>query len=154
MNKNKNLLVFIFPTIFIAIFFCGLTFIAPHLNWYTIGLPIAFFVLVILNFMLYFQLIRGEMLDKLPDIKPDLDKPIPVSAEDKIKYEAILAYIGEGLVVIDKAGKIITFNKAAEALLGWKEHEVLGRELTEVIRIDYKTSISESRLTPSKQSSL
>ena len=92
------------------------------------------------------------MLDKLPEVKPVID--ISPEQKDKIKYEAILAYIGEGLVVINKEGKIITFNKAAESLLGWTEKEVLGRELTEIIRIDYETSINESRLTSSRQSSL
>jgi PAS domain S-box-containing protein len=155
MKENKNLLIYLFPAIFISIFFCGLTIIAPHLNFYNYVLPIAFFVLIILNILIYFQLIKGEMTDKIPEIKPQVvDKNISPELNDKIKYEAILAYIGEGLVVINKAGKIITFNKAAESLLGWTEKEVLGRELTEIIRIDYETSISESRLTSSRQSSL
>lgn len=73
---------------------------------------------------------------------------------EKLKYEAILAYIGEGLVVINNEGKIITFNKAAESLLGWNEKDALGRDLTDIIRIDYQASINESKLTSSKQSSV
>lgn len=154
MKNNKNLLIYLFPSIFICIFFCGFILIDPKLAFYSYVLPIAFFVLLVLNFLIYFQLIKGEMIDNLPEIKPVLDKDISPEQKDKIKYEAILAYIGEGLVVINKEGKIITFNKAAESLLGWTEKEVLGRELTEIIRIDYETSINESRLTSSRQSSL
>jgi len=154
MKENKNLIVYIFPAIFISVFFCGLTLIAPKLNFYSFVLPIAFLVLIILNILLYIQLIRGQMSRNISEVKPIIDKDISPAQQDKIKYEAILAYIGEGLVVIDKAGRIITFNKAAESLLGWKEDEVLGRELTEVIRIDYETSINESKLTRSRQSSL
>lgn len=154
MKENKDQLLYILPSLFISIFFCGLILIAPKLNFYSYILPIAFGILIILNILLYFQLLRGQMIHKLPEIKPDIDKIILPSQMDKIKYEAILAYIGEGLVVINKAGKIITFNKAAETLLGWNEKEVLGKDLTDVIRIDYETSIKESRLTSSRQSSL
>jgi len=65
---------------------------------------------------------------------------------DKLKYEAILSYIGEGLVVIDKEGKIITFNKAAESLLGWAENEAIGKNLTDIIQFDYKSSIEASMM--------
>ncbi len=157
MKENKNLLVYIFPALFICIFFCGLTLIAPHLGFYLYVIPGAFFVLIVLNMLMYFQLIKSQMVSKLPEIRPEIntpDKVISPAEQEKIKYESILSYIGEGLVVIDKSGKIITFNKAAESLLGWKEKEVLGRELTEIIRIDYAKSINESRLTASRQSSL
>jgi len=154
MNENKNLVMFVFAVIFVSVFFCGLTLIAPHLNFLTYAIPAAFFLIIILNIVLYMQLIKGSMIPTVPDVQPVIDKDISSFETDKIKYEAILAYIGEGLVVIDKAGKIITFNKAAESLLGWKEHEVLGRELTEVIKIDYASSINESKITPSRQSAL
>ena len=53
--------------------------------------------------------------------------------EAKVKNEAILMSIGDGLVVVDKAGKVLLVNKAFENLVGWKVKEVLGKLLVEVV---------------------
>ena len=49
------------------------------------------------------------------------------------KDKAILASVGDGLVVVDKEGKILTVNNAFENLVGWKGKEVLGKLLVEVV---------------------
>ncbi len=80
-----------------------------------------------------------------PEI-PSADTPsqpsngqIAQSAEhDKLRYEALLENLGEGLVVTDKNGKIVTFNKAAVSMLGWTEEEALGRAMHEIINVNYK----------------
>ncbi len=53
--------------------------------------------------------------------------------KEKAKDEAILASIGEGLIVVNEQGKIALVNKAFEVLIGWKAKEVHGKSLTEVI---------------------
>jgi len=53
--------------------------------------------------------------------------------EASVKDEAILASIGDGLVAVDKEGKILMVNKAFENLVGWKVKEVLGKLLVEVV---------------------
>ncbi|MBI2062963.1 MAG: PAS domain S-box protein [Candidatus Yanofskybacteria bacterium] len=53
--------------------------------------------------------------------------------EEKSKYAAILESIGDGLVVVDKAGKILMVNKAFENLVGWKGKDVSGKLLVEVV---------------------
>jgi len=47
--------------------------------------------------------------------------------------EAILASIGDALVVVDKEGKINFVNQAFEKLVGWKSEEVIGKPVVEVV---------------------
>jgi PAS domain S-box-containing protein len=47
--------------------------------------------------------------------------------------EAILSSIGDGLVVVNKAGKITYVNQAFEKMVGWTSEEVLGRHIVEVV---------------------
>lgn len=53
--------------------------------------------------------------------------------ETKAKDEAMLLSIGDGLIATDKVGNIILVNKAFERLLGWKESEVMGKRMVDVI---------------------
>lgn len=47
--------------------------------------------------------------------------------------EAILTSIGDGLVVVDKEGKITYINKSFEEMLGWKTQEIIGKSMVEVV---------------------
>ncbi len=49
------------------------------------------------------------------------------------RTEAILTSIGDGLVVVDKDGKISYINKSFEEMLGWKSGEVLGKSMVQVV---------------------
>ncbi|MCA9380795.1 CHASE domain-containing protein [Candidatus Dojkabacteria bacterium] len=49
------------------------------------------------------------------------------------KDEAVLLSIGDGLVATDQYGKIMLVNSRFENLLGWKESEVVGKLLTDVV---------------------
>lgn len=65
----------------------------------------------------------------LEDLQTDKEE----LANAKAKDEAILASIGEGLIVTDNKGKIIMVNKVFENLLGWKASEVTGKDMPDVI---------------------
>lgn len=70
---------------------------------------------------------------KVAERTAKLETSIVSLGEAKAEDEAILASIGDGLVVVDKEGKILRVNYAFENLVGWKEKEVLGKLLVEVI---------------------
>ncbi len=53
----------------------------------------------------------------------------------KAKDEAILASIGDGLVATGKDGNIMLVNRAFESILGWKESEVQGKFLSQIVPI-------------------
>ena len=61
------------------------------------------------------------------------DKVTKNLKESKAKDEAILASIGEGLIVIDNTGVILLVNDAFEKLLGWGKDEVYGKKITDII---------------------
>lgn len=48
---------------------------------------------------------------------------------EKRRAEMLLSQIGDGIVIIDGAGTVTVFNRAAEALLGEKAGKVIGRTL-------------------------
>lgn len=56
--------------------------------------------------------------------------------KERVKDQAILANIGEGLLVTDNMGRIILMNQAAQNLLGWNMKEAAGRVLTEIIPLE------------------
>src|SRR3989344_3108432 len=53
--------------------------------------------------------------------------------EEKIRDEALLVSIGDGVIATDEKGKIILVNNEAERLLGWRFDEVKGRPWQEVV---------------------
>lgn len=57
-------------------------------------------------------------------------------AKEKAEDEAILANIGDGLIVTDKEGKIELMNYVAENVFGWRTAEVSGQKLADILPID------------------
>jgi PAS domain S-box-containing protein len=55
------------------------------------------------------------------------------SSETNAQNEAILASIGDGLVMVGIEGNIIYVNKSFEEMLGWKMQEVVGKSMVEVV---------------------
>jgi PAS domain S-box-containing protein len=56
--------------------------------------------------------------------------------KERVKDQAILANIGDGLIVTDNMGRIILMNQVAQDLLGWSTKEAAGRVLTEIIPLE------------------
>jgi len=66
-----------------------------------------------------------KMMEDLGKAKEELER-------GKAKDEAILASIGEGLIAVDKNGRILIMNKAAENILGLKNTDMLGHHVSEI----------------------
>jgi diguanylate cyclase (GGDEF)-like protein/PAS domain S-box-containing protein len=49
--------------------------------------------------------------------------------------DAVLADLGEAVIVTDLDRSILYWNRAAERLYGWSDHEVLGRDIIEVTQV-------------------
>lgn len=56
-------------------------------------------------------------------------------ALEKAKAQTLLSSIGDGVVAIDRAWRIVAFNRAAETITGWTAAEALGRPLREVMKL-------------------
>ncbi|HSX08627.1 MAG TPA: ATP-binding protein [Candidatus Saccharimonadales bacterium] len=89
-----------------------------------------------------------------PVSAPKAEESVSEEKQEALKDETVLANIGEGLVIINKLGRIITFNKAAQALLGWSQEEALGKNFADIVRIDFDNSLDTKNQTLGRQSSL
>lgn len=63
------------------------------------------------------------------------------------QIELILHGIDEGVFTVDRELLILTFNPAAERILGWREEEVIGRPCAEIFREDGASSYQEELLS-------
>jgi len=67
--------------------------------------------------------------------------------EDQLLIHLQIAQsIADSVIVMDKNFTIVSWNKGAERLYGWKENEVLGKKTVEVIPHEYITSSREEFL--------
>lgn len=74
-----------------------------------------------------------EMTVRLKKTLDDLAESNRRIEQERVKDEAILVAIGDGLVVTDNAGKILFINNSFEDILGWRAMEVLGKHIFDVI---------------------
>jgi two-component system phosphate regulon sensor histidine kinase PhoR len=62
------------------------------------------------------------------------------------KIELMLYNIDEGVFTVDRVLRILTFNPAAEKILGWREEEVIGRPYGEIFKEKDGVSSSQEEL--------
>ena len=74
-----------------------------------------------------------EDVTRLRNAEEGLKVQLNKMKREKVKDEAVLSGIGEGVIVTDHLGKITFANKAFTSLLGWTEKEALGKLMAEVI---------------------
>jgi signal transduction histidine kinase len=70
------------------------------------------------------------------NVLEDLQVEKDMLAGAKAKDEAMLASIGDGVIIVDLAGKITFMNRVAKDLLGWKDAESIGALLFDVVPIE------------------
>lgn len=74
---------------------------------------------------------------ELKKLHSTLEKKVLKRTKDleqiRAKNDAILASIGDGLVVVDKEGKITYINKSFEEMVGWKAQEIIGKNMVDIV---------------------
>ncbi len=99
--------------------------------------------LVAKNFELESKIAQGEentqYLEKIKtatlNLLEDLDTTKARLEEGKLKDEAILSSIGDGMIVVDQDEKIVLVNQRTEDMLGFSPEEMLGRVWHEIINL-------------------
>lgn len=86
----------------------------------------------------FFQKVLGVKESAASLIKPVVATPAADSKleQEKAKDEAIMSSIGEGIIAVGRDDNIFMVNKEAERLLGWKQEELQGKILGEVIPLE------------------
>jgi len=64
------------------------------------------------------------------NIMEDLESAKNAMEVAKVMDDAMLASIGEGLITVDNDGRVMSINKIAQEMLGWKLSELLGKKIT------------------------
>ncbi len=92
------------------------------------------------------EVIRAQLAD-LKELNQSLQQNLTEIEEVRVKDEALLGSIGEGVIAIDKFEKVIYVNEAAEKMFGWMHGEVGGKRY-----YDFWVAESESgELVPKKE---
>jgi PAS domain S-box-containing protein len=60
---------------------------------------------------------------------------LDILSQEKAWSETLIQSVSEGIVTIDKAGQITSFNQGAAAMMGWERTEVLGMPADRVFRL-------------------
>ncbi|MCK8824664.1 two-component system histidine kinase PnpS [Fuchsiella alkaliacetigena] len=76
----------------------------------------------------------GRLSSAFNDMASRLKAKLDEISGEKNKMEAILSSIGDGVIAVDKDGRIILFNPTAEELFEVKEERILGKYTLEVMR--------------------
>jgi PAS domain S-box-containing protein len=71
-----------------------------------------------------------ERTEELNNSNIELEATLEMVLEEKLKIEAIIHGIADGVVVTDKNHKIITINPAAKKIFGWEAGKIIGKEMS------------------------
>ncbi|HUC87432.1 MAG TPA: PAS domain-containing protein, partial [Candidatus Saccharimonadales bacterium] len=64
------------------------------------------------------------------------------------RWEAVFRFAEEGIIIFDKAGRVVGFNPAASKLTGVGDHEAMGRPFTEVVAAVSAEGVNLASLSP------
>lgn len=73
---------------------------------------------------------KKAMVNMIEDLRVEKSN----TEKEKVKDEAILSNIGDGLIITDDKGNIIQVNESFENLLGWSSQEVIGKKMLDVVQ--------------------
>lgn len=77
----------------------------------------------------------NTMISAVSDAEKELRMSKHRVEEEKVKDEALLASLGEGMIAANKNGNIIAINHMAEEMLGWSAKDAIGKKATEVVKV-------------------
>lgn len=83
----------------------------------------------------YLASVFNTMIASIRDNQENLQKAKSNVEKEKVKDEALLVSIGEGILATDDTGRITIMNRVAERIIGWNVADVIGKKATEVILV-------------------
>lgn len=86
-----------------------------------------------------YQLSREQLTSQTIQSRTELET-------EKMRSDVILQSLAEGIVVTDATGAITYVNQAAEKLLGWNKHELLGANIAERIPAAASVATKQGRM--------
>ena len=88
---------------------------------------------------------RDEKGAPLFVIEVSRDMTLIRNAEEKIRYQAKLVdSVSDAIISTDLDFNIVSWNKAAESIYGWKSEEAIGKNVMDIIKIEYPDNNQET----------
>jgi len=84
---------------------------------------------------------RAGLQDKIREKERDLAHVFQKNEQEKAHYDALLASIRDGLVAVDRYGKVIMMNPLALDMLGYNLKEMMGQSFYEMIRSESERQV-------------
>ncbi len=90
-----------------------------------------------LNVFLFFSIafLSGSLADRLQRAGARLERASSKIADLQAFNQNVIDSLASGLATTDRQGRIMTFNRAAEAITGHPAHSVVGRRLEDVLEL-------------------
>jgi PAS domain S-box-containing protein len=89
-----------------------------------------------------------HLMTEVVEARNEARKLLRQVLDDQRLKELILESVPSGLITIDLAGQITTFNRSAQAILGYHPCEVLGQPLQKILNLREPESLPEQRTGP------
>ncbi len=97
-----------------------------------------------------------QLKEKIKDLDKTIEQAVQAATESliqenkKIKTEkhrinSVLRHVAEGLVIIDKEGRVLLLNPAAEDLLGMHKEDKIGQHILEGLKEEQMVSLSKDK---------
>lgn len=87
-----------------------------------------------------------ELMHRVETATQELTRANRRLSAEKERTEEVMRHLADGLVVVDKAGKIMMMNPAAEKLLGKGMKEALGKSLVENMESEHLLAVAKGPL--------
>lgn len=84
--------------------------------------------------------------DKLKKEKENLDDLVSKKMKEVSYQESVLSNVSNPIISLDMDYNITNWNRVAEELYGWKEKEVLGKNVKEILLIEYPNETREETI--------
>lgn len=98
------------------------------------------------------QQLYSQMESRIREKTKELSKTVREIQLEKAEDEAILSSIGEGMLAIDKSGKIIMLSQQSENILGMKEKDIIGKNYIQVfVLTDSGGQLIEENIHPVRE---
>lgn len=104
-----------------------------------------------------FEELRGKA-EKFEEVEQKYKKKIDKIEKEKKKIsdekervDSVVRNLAEGVLVVDKAGKVLLMNPAAEKLLGVKQSDKVGQSVSEGLKEDQLVSLTTGKIKDSDE---
>ncbi len=103
-------------------------FLPPiRVAWYTVGTNAVAFVAV--------AMLSGSLAERLQSADAQLAEASSALADLQAFNQHVIESLTSGLATTDRGGRVVSFNRAAEAITALKVSQVLGRSAAEVLQL-------------------